>query len=105
MNKRANKKPPCRAGANIQSNLTLPVRESVMNEARPGFYSVIVQHRKNLYGGYRGNVTTHFHSITYESSAGGYGGNRTLDRWLKRPLLYRLSYVPKFSNKKTKAFC
>ena len=26
---------------------------------------------------------------------GGCGGNRTLDRWLKRPLLYRLSYAPK----------
>lgn len=27
-------------------------------------------------------------------SFGGCGGNRTLDRWLKRPLLYRLSYAP-----------
>ncbi len=27
-------------------------------------------------------------------SLGGCGGNRTLDRWLKRPLLYRLSYAP-----------
>ena len=25
---------------------------------------------------------------------GGSGGNRTHDRWLKRPLLYRLSYRP-----------
>ena len=28
-------------------------------------------------------------------NAGGCGGDRTLDRWLKRPLLYRLSYAPK----------
>ncbi len=33
---------------------------------------------------------------------GGCGGNRTLDRWLKRPLLYRLSYAPIENEKITK---
>jgi hypothetical protein len=34
---------------------------------------------------------------------GGCGGDRTHDRWLKRPLLYRLSYAPGV-NSKTKEF-
>ena len=29
--------------------------------------------------------------------AGGLGGARTHDKWLKRPLLYRLSYQPNYS--------
>ncbi len=28
-------------------------------------------------------------------NVGGCSRNRTYDRWLKRPLLYRLSYAPK----------
>ncbi len=42
----------------------------------------------------------HVHSIAKNRPEGGFshggiGGDRTRDRWLKRPLLYQLSYDPK----------
>ena len=42
--------------------------------------------------------------LLLEKIYGGCGGNRTLDRWLKRPLLYRLSYAPIEKITKKKAF-
>lgn len=35
----------------------------------------------------------------------GFAGNRTLDQWLKRPLLYRLSYQPILCRRDTMLLC
>lgn len=36
----------------------------------------------------------HKKTLTFTREFDGFAGNRTLDQWLKRPLLYQLSYKP-----------